>query len=367
MTVMSSHRAIVPVNLKTAVGLLAILTLLAILQYRWLGQVSEAEHQRMSANLRTAITNFANDFDREIARTFLYFHLNPRVDVASRHDYLAERYRLWQDDSPHPGLVKGLFLAERDDVGRLRLMRLDPTQGQFESASWTAELDPLRKHLRDLRVPGPPQREPIPLIVRDDIPALVIPAPPSGRRGRFGSRRERFTRTELGSFVIVQLALPYIEDSFLPELASRYFETRGDLDYDLVVFRADDSRTVLFQSDPARPFVDGDAKARLLGPVRFEELRHLWLESGFGMEGARPPGGQPFGRGRQGRTPFPDTELEETGAWQLVVRHRAGSLEAAVSEARRRNLAVSLGVLALLAVSVAMIYAKRVFRSRSSC
>ncbi len=73
------------------------------------------------------------------------------------------------------------------------------------------------------------------------------------------------------------------------------------------------------------------------------------------MEGARPPGGQPFGRGRQGRTPFPDTELEETGAWQLVVRHRAGSLEAAVSEARRRNLAVSLGVLALLAVSVAMI------------
>ena len=81
-------------------------------------------------------------------------------------------------------------------------------------------------------------------------------------------------------------------------------------------------------------------------------------KTGFGGEGARrlySTGGQPFGRGRGRRTPFPDTELEQVGAWQLIVRHRAGSLEAAVSQARRRNLAVSLGVLALLAVSVAMI------------
>ena len=358
MAVMSFHRASVPVNLKTALGLVALLGLLAILQYRWLGQVSEAEHERMSANLHTAITNFANDFDREIARVFFYFHLSPRVAAASRTKHLAEQYDLWQDDSPNPGLVRALFLARRDDAGRFGLMRLDPATGRFESTSWMAELDPLQKHLQDLRVAGPPRREPIPLIVRDDIPALVIPAHRSGPRNRFGNRRERFTRPGLDAFVIVQLALPYIEDTFLPELANRYFEARGELDYELVVFRADDSRTIIFQSTPGTPFLAGDASARLLGPVRVDDLHRLWLETGFGGEGARrlySTGGQPFGRGRGRRTPFPDTELEQVGAWQLIVRHRAGSLEAAVSQARRRNLAVSLGVLALLAVSVAMI------------
>ena len=354
MAVMSSYRPSVPVNLKTAVGLLALLTLLAILQYRWLGQVSEAEHERMSANLRTAITNFANDFDLEIARVFLYFHLNPKVNITSRTDHLADRYRLWQNESPAPDLLKGLFLAERNNEGRLELMRLDPARGQFESMPWTGELAPLRQQLQDRRVSGPLQREPMPLLVRDDIPALVISAPLWGSRSRFGDRRERFTKPKLDAFVIVQLAPPYIEDTFLPELASRYFETRGRLDYELVVFRVDGSRTILFQSDAGHSFVEGDASAGLLGPIRFEDLRRLWLETGFGMEG-RPPGGQPFGRGRSRGSRFPDTEVEEVGAWRLVVRHRAGSLEAAVSQARRRNLAVSLGILALLAVSVAMI------------
>lgn len=43
------------------------------------------------------------------------------------------------------------------------------------------------------------------------------------------------------------------------------------------------------------------------------------------------------------------------GAWQLVLQHPAGSLEAAVTKARRRNLGISFGVLAVLSVSVFMI------------
>jgi hypothetical protein len=40
----------------------------------------------------------------------------------------------------------------------------------------------------------------------------------------------------------------------------------------------------------------------------------------------------------------------------LAVRHREGSLESAVTSLRRRNLAVSFGILVLLADSVGMIY-----------
>jgi signal transduction histidine kinase len=47
----------------------------------------------------------------------------------------------------------------------------------------------------------------------------------------------------------------------------------------------------------------------------------------------------------------------EQGAWQLRVRHRSGSLEAVVAQSRRRNLAISVGVLGLLAASVVLILA----------
>jgi signal transduction histidine kinase len=45
------------------------------------------------------------------------------------------------------------------------------------------------------------------------------------------------------------------------------------------------------------------------------------------------------------------------GAWQVRVRHRSGSLEAIVTQSRRRNLAISLGVLGLLGASFILVIA----------
>jgi signal transduction histidine kinase len=47
--------------------------------------------------------------------------------------------------------------------------------------------------------------------------------------------------------------------------------------------------------------------------------------------------------------------LEDVARWRLLVRHRAGSLEATVGRARQRNLAVSFGLLVMMGVSVALI------------
>jgi signal transduction histidine kinase len=45
-----------------------------------------------------------------------------------------------------------------------------------------------------------------------------------------------------------------------------------------------------------------------------------------------------------------------SGQWQLVVQHPAGSVEAAVAGLRRRNLAISFGLLAVLAATVVLIF-----------
>ena len=56
--------------LASAVALLGLIALLATLQYRWLGQISAAERDRMAATLRTRASGFAEDFDRELNRAY---------------------------------------------------------------------------------------------------------------------------------------------------------------------------------------------------------------------------------------------------------------------------------------------------------
>ena len=47
-----------------ALALLGLLALLATLQYKWLGRISDAERERMRATLNTRASGFAQEFRR---------------------------------------------------------------------------------------------------------------------------------------------------------------------------------------------------------------------------------------------------------------------------------------------------------------
>ena len=64
-----------PWQLLAAALLLVLLAILATLQYRWLGEVSEAERERMRASLRTRATEFGQEFDAEVTRAYVAFHV----------------------------------------------------------------------------------------------------------------------------------------------------------------------------------------------------------------------------------------------------------------------------------------------------
>src|SRR5260221_205083 len=59
------------------VVLTGVLVALATLQYRWLGEVSEAERGRMRESLRVRAADFTQDFDRELTRIYIAFHFDP--------------------------------------------------------------------------------------------------------------------------------------------------------------------------------------------------------------------------------------------------------------------------------------------------
>ena len=83
--------------------LLILLPILAVLQYRWIGEVSAAERQRLEGSLRVASGQLADDFAIEVSRLSGAFELRdgfPRDGLP-----LLERYQLWAETAPYPHIV----------------------------------------------------------------------------------------------------------------------------------------------------------------------------------------------------------------------------------------------------------------------
>jgi signal transduction histidine kinase len=176
--------------------------------------------------------------------------------------------------------------------------------------------------------------------------------------------------------LLIELNLDTIRTELLPELAKKYFQGPNGLIYQVAVASRGNPDTLLYKSDPdltIAAFARPDASIGL-----FENQRERFNPGGPGPgpgpepgrereQGSAPPDRPgplppelrfrpeppflPDGRGQIGRVPFED----QGPGWELVAKHRKGSLEIAVAANRRRNLALSLGSLLLLAVSMALI------------
>jgi signal transduction histidine kinase len=189
-----------------------------------------------------------------------------------------------------------------------------------------------------------------------DAQALVIPVGPVPPPSANPRLEPRF------SFTIVQLNRPHIDREVLPALVARHFGPQGSVDYHVAIVSRQDPGRVIFESesgDAAKLVAHADVKETFfgLGADHFGLMR----QAAASLRSSAPPGTPErrlffsvFGRG-PGPQAGPPPRSEEGPRWVLLVRHRAGSLEAAVGRARTRNLAFSFGVLLLMATSVGLL------------
>src|SRR5258706_6081832 len=114
-----------PMTLLLIVVLVALLTVLAILQYRWLGQISIAERQTMQTNLRNQARGFQEEINLEADKFGSRLRLSAASLRSESWNELAERFERWKNSAAYPGLIKDLFLARSDTDGKFDLMKLD--------------------------------------------------------------------------------------------------------------------------------------------------------------------------------------------------------------------------------------------------
>jgi len=329
-----------------AVFLLLLLAALATLQYRWIGRVSDLERQRMRANLMSAGSHFTEDFDRELTRAFLTFHPEAGGTTEEGLERAASGWDRWRDQAPWPDLIQDVFVARRKAGGALELARLDPQTRRFDPVPWPAGFDGPRQRLAAEIARGQ-HRFPF-AVIDPDLPGLTLPL-------AFGPS------TEAGSVLLVlQLNRKALAEEVLPELTRRHFGSPEETDYALAVLDA--QGRVVFRSDarvPLESFRHADLRVGMLGLRPFHEMRSVLRHRRHDDDGPRKREPEPMMLGMHdgAHVPPPPGEMKERteplggGAWNLAIQHRVGSLEAAVARARHHNMAVSLGILALLAVT----------------
>jgi signal transduction histidine kinase len=335
------------------IGLVVGLSLtLGILQYRWIGEVSRADADRMRSSLDSALRRVSLDFNSELtaACSALLPDSFSKEEAGDEKAYEL-RYAKWRESGRYKGFFRHIALVVPKD-GSLAFRMLDLNKGTFQDASWPDTWQSMKTRL-EARISAEPFARPRSpgQFVEDsvvlDIPRFVFPdGPGAGFGERLRERRELRTpparpvnrdprrRMEM-EWLLVELDPDYLGSMVIPELLKRSLGTRGELDYDLEIVARNDPSQVLYPKDSARVGSFADASGSLFD-VSYEQLmrRGQWFRGG----------------GERMRGVAPDR-----GRWSLLVRNRAGSLGAVVERARLRNLAVTTAILLLMLAAIAML------------
>lgn len=305
------------------IALIAVLLpALAILQYRWLGELSGLEQLRAQANIRAATARFSTEFDGQLAA--VYAKLATLAVGAPASGELSE-LRDAVRSLTSSGLVKRLYVIDRGVAGTFSARELDANGREVADAEWPSWLGDRAGHAAndhsDAALPSGLRRT-----LLDDVPAIVA------RQSR-GFPTDGSWEGGHDRWIIAELDLARIVNDLLPTMLAGCFEGGIPVGYDVLVIRDDMPNDIVYRSSPA------------LARASFSESNTpmpVFAIHGRDME---PAAAQAL---------LPDAAAHR---WRMLIQPQSGALEAAVGAARSRNLAIGIGVLSLLAVSVVLLFA----------
>lgn len=314
-------------------GLITMLLALVILQLRWSARVSEAERARLQQNLQRSTSGFQAAFAQDLGEICQTLQAGqprpPQVAV----DRLFNRYAVWRRISRHDALISGLYLWSQHGANPDTLLKFNLENRQLEAVKWPDLLRSLAMGSRGDKAVF--SRRARAWIWDEDIPVLIHPVFVS-------TAQATAAKPTLYGYLFVVFNPEDFEQTYLPQLGHRYFPLANRFVFQFVERTAANDLRVVYQSD--------NPKAN----VRFEHadavipLLEAWRPYRFPVQPAPP--------GVAATSPI-YLSVADAAKWQVAVRHRSGSVDAAVTSLRRRDLAVSIFVLAMLIVSIATILA----------
>ncbi len=311
---------------------------LAALLFGTLGLLAWLQHSWIDAWATSEVGRLERYFAGGVERVALDLELALRALEEGLHDPSLETPP-WS--SP---LVRDVLRIDPADPERLQRMR---GPGAAEPVEWTQELLPWRETLHALADPSRSG----PLRLPDSPLARLVP---------------RMTGREAPHFVLLVLDERYLARDFLPARAQAHLGSDAQL-------LATHGGTLVFSTLPALDFdafanadvvlaagtrqveLDFDASVgRLVAARQDTSIERLEVETHeISLDiGTQQPDANDV-----------STLTLDVPGWELRARHRAGSIPAAVAGLRRRNLALGLGLVSVLAAA-ALLFGLAATRAR---
>jgi two-component system sensor histidine kinase SenX3 len=386
-------------SILLVVVLLGLLGLLATLQYRWLGQISDAEHDRLQKRLQSDTERFADDFNNEIRN--VYFNFQVGAETLKKKDWreFNEKYDFWKGNYTYPDLVTDFYFVSQNEAPS----KYDPATKSFAPVNIPYEIAQLSEKLKDDKNFS---------AIAENVPALIMPVYDNLNvlyvRTAEPSHQQPPPRKKYG-FLIMRVDPKVIDEELFPALAQKYFSDGDGANYRLSVTSQADSRVIYKNSAEDTSASDSSAKLFSLAPEKMAFFINRDLASSLNTKTAE--GGEVKQQGKvvisqkfETRAITGDVKIGETksseikaddvttgqahsgegqktfsfkvvnekekpritmmessdqnpdGVWTLNVQHRAGSLDNFIANTRNKNLAVSFGILSLLGISVVLIF-----------
>jgi signal transduction histidine kinase len=389
---------------------------LAVLQYHWLGSVSEAEKERLEESMTAASENFVADFNRVFTDLGQQFRLQVSEQDPGYDELLSAAQQVWLSTTSHKDLVEQVYVVRK--IGED-----SPSVFEFSSDAVTLEAvtpDPSLKSWLDTNFNKTrPGISKLPLRVHPDLGEQTFLSVPVQllnmvQVSNFQTSRNievRLKLDQLDDIVLLRLNDEYIKNEVIPEIAGTYFSESFNEQYYLTLLEDKDEPYVYFSNgdsgnlpepDFSRSLDRFDVSSIFLVGSGNNELSNVHLPSNsdsieisfsgttsnrssysYSTSSSGVP--EEVGTGHtsvwsERYTTFQDIDsldkvfsVDTTvtssmvgsisgSSWKLWLTFKEGSLDAFVNKTRSRNLIISFGILGILGISVVLIV---IFSQRS--
>lgn len=360
-------------------GLVAVLAVLAVLQYQWMSKINESEGEKARKAVREQADRFAEDFNKEIHS--IYFNLQASSASFEKNDWAQfnERYDFWREKARYPELVKGIYFSGASGESDLRY---DRDSGTFVVDRLPADIAPIRERFSTEQTFRPIYEKPLLLV--QQVHKVHVSA------GRIMVRRSSDATISAQSiesapphivgYLLISLDEEAVTQRVFPDFAAKYFgdgeyraaviDKGGDAVYAALAGQTPDATAKLLNLSPKNFMYFGNKelmsslKTNESGERRANVLINSTLETHdvLNTEARTSAGGDKVeltlkAEGAPRTAVFTATTRgdELSGLWTLQVQHSAGSLDAFLASSLRRNLAFGFGLLVLLAAAIAAI------------
>lgn len=342
-------------QLPLLIFLLLLLPVMAVVQHHYLVELSEAQQMSLKTNLEIAAKNFSKEFNNELTtiQQAFRFDEDSSMELESR---LHQTYLTWKQTASFPGLIKDIYLLNFQN-GKPVLNFYNIQKEVFSPNDWPVELENLKKIISES------SEKNFPLLIPITLAPYLYKYPLIISKCLFcqnnGNNMTPF------NYIIIVLDADEVRNNLLSTLIKKHFPIQNEFQLDIAIAKGNRSDDVFYLSNPDLDIADfhnaavkteigqWDHQNKDLYQINEVEIYNL-------PKNQKPEKKRDLSDKKDQPGSFKlitsSKMRSQPEKWELIVKLRNDTLQGFVNKERRRNLLISYCIIAILGISMVMVF-----------